>query len=110
MLISGRLGAVYGHQQILLLGGAIIAVFSVVNAFCTTYNSFVTARALTGVGGGLVMPNAVAMITIMCPPGRSRNLTMGFFAVAAPVGGWMGAVIAGLFLEIEEWKMMFILM
>lgn len=35
---------------------------------------------------------------------------MGFFAVAAPVGGWMGAVIAGLFLEIEEWKMMFILM
>ncbi|KAK7953911.1 major facilitator superfamily-domain-containing protein [Apiospora saccharicola] len=68
VLISGRMGAVYGHQRILLLGGVIIVVFSVANAFCGTYESFVAVRALTGVGGGLVMPNAVAMITIMLPP------------------------------------------
>ncbi|KAK6834585.1 MFS general substrate transporter [Apiospora arundinis] len=37
VLISGRLGAVYGHQRILLLGGAILAVFSVANAFCGSY-------------------------------------------------------------------------
>ncbi|KAK8100866.1 major facilitator superfamily-domain-containing protein [Apiospora kogelbergensis] len=109
VLISGRLGAVYGHQRILLLGGAIIVVFSIANAFCASYESFVAVRALTGVGGGLVMPNAVAMITIMLPPGRSRNLTMGFFASAAPIGGWLGALFAGVFATSRaEWKWLFI--
>ncbi|KAK8046733.1 hypothetical protein PG996_014797 [Apiospora saccharicola] len=109
VLISGRMGAVYGHQRILLLGGVIIVVFSVANAFCGTYESFVAVRALTGVGGGLVMPNAVAMITIMLPPGRSRNVTMGFFASAAPIGGWLGALFAGVFATSRgEWKWLFI--
>ncbi|KUI72122.1 hypothetical protein VM1G_07634 [Cytospora mali] len=108
VLVSGRLGAVYGHQQILLLGGVIIAVFSLINTFTPTYNSFVAVRALTGIGGGLIMPNAVAMITIMVPPGRTRNLSMGFFAAAAPVGGWVGAIIAGLFMKTAKWQMMFV--
>lgn len=54
------------------------------------------------------MPNAVAMITIVVPPGRSRNLTMGFFAAAAPIGGWVGALIAGLFMITPRWQMMFV--
>ncbi|KAJ0109404.1 efflux pump antibiotic resistance protein [Diaporthe amygdali] len=108
VLMSGRLGAVYGHKQTLVVGGAIIAVFSFINAFTPTYNSFVAVRALTGIGGGLIMPNAVAMITIVVPPGRTRNLTMGFFAAAAPVGGLVGAVIAGLFMMTPRWQMMFV--
>lgn len=90
------------------MGGAIIAVFSLVNAFTTTYNAFIAVRALTGIGGGLIMPNAVAMITIIVPPGRTRNLTMGFFAAAAPIGGWVGGLIAGLFMTTQRWQMMFV--
>ncbi|KAL1866455.1 hypothetical protein VTK73DRAFT_4689 [Phialemonium thermophilum] len=108
VLISGRLGAIYGHQRVLLVGGAILTVFSLVNAFCTSFNSFVAVRALSGVGGGLIMPNAVAMITIMLPPGRSRNVTMGFFAAGAPIGGWLGGLLAGLFTQFTEWKYLFI--
>ncbi|KAG8162144.1 hypothetical protein KVR01_007909 [Diaporthe batatas] len=108
VLISGRLGAVYGHKQTLLVGGAIISAFSLINAFTPTYTAFVAVRALTGIGGGLIMPNAVAMITIVVPPGRTRNLTMGFFAAAAPVGGWVGGLIAGLFMLTPNWQMMFV--
>lgn len=54
------------------------------------------------------MPNAVAMITIVVPPGRTRNLTMGFFAAAAPIGGWIGGLIAGLFMTTARWQMMFV--
>ncbi|KAL2285792.1 hypothetical protein FJTKL_07512 [Diaporthe vaccinii] len=108
VLVSGRLGAVYGHKYILLLGGAIISVFSLATAFTTTYNTFVAVRALTGIGGGLIMPNAVAMITIVVPPGRARNLSMGFFAAAAPIGGWVGGLIAGLFMTTARWQMMFV--
>lgn len=110
VLISGRLGAVYGHQKILLIGGGFLVVFSLINAFCSTYESFVSARALTGIGGGLLMPNAVAMLMIMVPPGRARNVTMAFFAASPPIGGWCGAILAGIFVELTDWKWLFIFM
>lgn len=105
--MSGRLGAVYGHQQVLLAGGAIFALFTLITGFCTAYESFVACRALTGVGAGLSMPNAVAIVTIMLPPGRSRNVTVAFFAAAAPIGGWSGTLIAGLFIEFTNWRWIF---
>ncbi|KAH7009655.1 major facilitator superfamily-domain-containing protein [Ilyonectria destructans] len=109
VLISGRLGAMFGHHRLLLLGGAIIVVFSLVNAFCTTYSSFVAVRGLTGVGGGILMPNAVATLMIMVPPGKARNVTLATFAASPPVGALIGALLAGVFLEKAEWKWLFIL-
>ncbi|KAJ5979087.1 MFS general substrate transporter [Penicillium viridicatum] len=95
VLISGRLGAMYGHQRLLILGGAILVVFSLANAFCNTYVSFIVMRALTGVGGGILVPNAVATLTIMVPPGKARNFTLATFAVSPPIGAMIGALIDG---------------
>ncbi|KAI8648350.1 hypothetical protein LRP88_02194 [Fusarium phalaenopsidis] len=108
VLISGRLGAVYGHQKLLVLGGVVIVAFSVANAFCTTYSSFVAIRALTGVGGGILMPNAVATLTIMVPPGKVRNFTLATFAASPPVGAGIGALMMGAFLQYSEWKWHFV--
>ncbi|PYI07173.1 MFS general substrate transporter [Aspergillus sclerotiicarbonarius CBS 121057] len=109
VLITGRLGAIYGHQKLLLLGVFIITVFSLCNAFCNTYVSFVAVRALTGIGGGIIMPNAVATLTIMVPPGKARNITLATFAATPPVGALVGALLAGTFLQYTEWKWHFIL-
>lgn len=92
----------------MLLGGAIIVIFSIANAFCTTYDSFVAVRALTGVGGGILMPNAVATLTILVPPGSARNITLAIFAASPPIGAWIGAMIAGAFLQYSQWKWHFI--
>ncbi|KAJ5398807.1 MFS general substrate transporter [Penicillium sp. CMV-2018d] len=110
VLISGRLGAVYGHQRLLILGGAILVVFSLANAFCNTYVSFIAMRALTGVGGGILMPNAVATLTIMVPPGKARNFTLATFAASPPIGAMIGALIAGAVLKYTEWKWHFIIL
>lgn len=67
-------------------------------------------RALTGVGGGIFMPNAVSIITTMVPPGRSRNVVLGFFAASPPLGGMIGALIAGVFIDYVNWMWLFVLM
>ncbi|KAE8327936.1 MFS general substrate transporter [Aspergillus sergii] len=108
VLISGRLGAIYGHQKLLLLGGIIIIVFSICNAFCNTYDSFIAVRAITGIGGGILMPNAVAALTIMIPPGKARNFTLAAFAASPPIGASIGALIVGAIMEHTEWKWHFI--
>lgn len=100
----------YGHQRLMLIGCLVFSVFSLVNGFCKTYDSFVAVRALTGVGGGLFMPNAVAIVTMMVAPGRSRNVVLGFFAASPPIGGTVGALLSGVFSDSVDWTWLFVLM
>lgn len=109
MLVSGRLGTIYGHQRTLLAGALIFTIFSLANAWSADYVSFVAMRALSGVGGGILMPNCVAVITLMVPPGRWRNVALGCFGASAPVGGFFGALFAAVFTEATtDWKWLFI--
>ncbi|KAI9695120.1 MAG: hypothetical protein M1820_008888 [Bogoriella megaspora] len=102
VLISGRLGSIYSHKTMLLLGGAWFTIWSLVTSFCRSYLLFNIARGFTGIGGAFILPNAVAMLAITTPPGRMRNLSLGFFSASAPVGGWAGALLAGVFLRLND--------
>lgn len=104
VLIAGRLGAVYGHKTILLVGMVWLSVFTLVDGFCDKYTSFTAVRAASGVGGALIMPNAVAMLSIAIPPGTGRNTCIGFFAASAPLGGWLGSLLAGV---LADWRWIF---
>ncbi|CAG8162332.1 unnamed protein product [Penicillium salamii] len=108
VLVSGRLGDVYGHRELLLAGGAWLTVCTLASAFCNNFFAFVTMRALAGLGGAFIMPNAVAMISSTNPPGRVRNLSLGMFGASAPMGGYFGALFLGAFLQHTEWKWFFI--
>mgnify|MGYP001026634464 CR=1 FL=1 len=107
MLISGRLGSVYGYRNVLIIGSIWLVVWTLVNGFCTTFVFFNAARALSGIGGALIMPNAVALISTTIPPGRLRNITLGFFGASAPIGSYLGAIWAGIFIEWVSWEWIF---
>ncbi|GCB25996.1 uncharacterized MFS-type transporter C1683.03c [Aspergillus awamori] len=108
VLMSGRLGDVYGHRELLLAGGAWLSLCTLISAFCSNFYAFVAMRALAGLGGAFIMPNAVALIASTNPPGRVRNLSLGFFAASAPTGGYFGALFLGAFMEGTEWKWFFV--
>lgn len=110
MLVSGRLGAVYGHQRLALIGLFLFGICSVANGFCRSFSSFVAVRALSGVGGGIYMPNAITALGLMVPAGSTRNLLYGIFAAAPPIGGLVGALLAGLCAEWDDlwsWTVLF---
>ena len=110
VIMTGRLGSIYGHKKVLLGGAAWWVIWSFINAFCTNFVVFNVARALSGIGAAMIVPNAIAMIGTTLPPGKMRNLSLGFFGAGAPVGGWLGALFAGLLAELTPWKWLFIFM
>ena len=110
ILVTGRLGTIYGHRKILLAGAGWWVLCSFVNAFCNNFIAFNLIRGLSGIGGAMIVPNAVAIIGTTFPPGRKRNLSLGLFGAGAPIGGWLGAFSAGLLAELTPWKWLFIFM
>ena len=94
--MSGRLGTIYGHQRVALVGLFIFAFFSLANGFARSFDVFIAFRALSGIGGGIYMPNAVSVLSLTLPPGKARNMLFGLFAAAPPAGGLIGALLTGL--------------
>ncbi|KAM3523084.1 hypothetical protein MY4038_008340 [Beauveria bassiana] len=110
VLVSGRLGAIYGHHRLSLIGLGMFGIFSIVNGFFRSFASFVAVRALSGIGGGIYMPNAITALGLMVPPGPTRTLLYGIFAAAPPLGGLVGALFAGLCAKWEgmwSWTVLF---
>ncbi|KAL5092466.1 hypothetical protein Trisim1_001719 [Trichoderma cf. simile WF8] len=107
VLISGRLGTVFGHKKMLTLGASIWIFWTLATAYGTNIVGISIMRALAGIGGGLLVPNAVALLTITFPPGRQRNLALALFASMGPVGGAGGCVFNGFFLQWTDWTWLF---
>ncbi|KAL6872941.1 major facilitator superfamily domain-containing protein [Trichoderma novae-zelandiae] len=107
VLISGRLGTVFGHKRIMTRGASIWIFCTLDTAYGTNIVGVSFMRGLAGIGGGLLVPNAVALLTITFPPGRQRSLALALFASMGPVSGARGCVFNDFFLHqapIIGWK------
>ncbi|KAL6903890.1 MFS general substrate transporter [Trichoderma evansii] len=108
VLVSGRLGAVFGHKNLLTIECTWWVFWNMATAaYGGTIISVSIMRALAGIGGGLIVPNAVALLTITFPPGKRRNLSLALFASMGPVGGTGGCFIVGIFIQWLHWTWLF---
>lgn len=105
--MGGRVGAVYGHKNTVVVAGTLWVIFHLVSGFMKSVITLSVMRGLSGIGGALIVPNAIAMLTITFPPGKMRNITVGFFGATAPMGATLGSLLSGLFVQLLPWKWLF---
>ncbi|KAK0891581.1 multidrug-resistance type transporter aminotriazole resistance [Friedmanniomyces endolithicus] len=94
ILISGRLGDVYGYKRMLVFGYSWFALWSIVYS---SYVLYIFARVLQGVGPAICMPNGLALLGALYEPGNKKNFAFAIFGALAPVGSIIGAVFADVF-------------
>ncbi|KAH7139054.1 major facilitator superfamily-domain-containing protein [Dendryphion nanum] len=109
ILPAGRLGDMYGHKRIYLIGWLWFAVWSLISGFSYTCGSifFSICRAFQGIGPALVVPNAVALIGRTLPVGQKRNIGFACFGAAGPTGAAVGAAFAALLADLFWWPWSF---
>lgn len=107
VLMGGRFGAVYGHKKLVIAAGIFWVICHLISGFMNSVISLSAMRGLSGIGGALIVPNAVALLTTTFPPGKMRNITVGFFGATAPMGATLGSLLAGLFVQLLQWKWLF---
>jgi MFS family permease len=99
ILISGRLGDLFGYKKMMIIGYAWFSLWSVVAGLSTYSNHvlFIFARVFQGIGPAILMPNAIAIFGSTYAPGRRKGMVFSLFGACAPGGGITGAAFAGLF-------------
>jgi len=110
LLVSmGSLGDRIGRKRILLLGATAFGAISVLNAYATTPELMIVARALLGVAGATLMPATLALIRNLFHDPRERSLAVGIWGAAASAGTAMGPILGGFLLEHFWWGSVFLI-
>jgi DHA2 family multidrug resistance protein-like MFS transporter len=110
LLVSmGSLGDRIGRKRILLGGATAFGAISVLNAYATTPELMILARALLGVAGATLMPATLALIRNLFHDPRERSLAVGIWGATASGGTAVGPIVGGLLLEHFWWGSVFLI-
>ena len=104
--IVGRVADVYGHARVYAGSLALFTAGSALVALAPTFEALVAARALQAVGGGAVVPVAMAIVVGELPPGR-RIVGLGAVAAASEAGALIGPLWGGAITELWGWRWVF---
>lgn len=110
MLVTGRLGDLYGHRNMLVVGFAWLSIWSLVTGLSVLTRSstfFSIARAFQGIGPAFMIPNAAALIATVMNPGRQLNFWMALWGSMVPTGFVLGTVFGGIYAQLAWWPWSF---
>ncbi|MFF5856597.1 MFS transporter [Streptomyces sp. NPDC012751] len=110
LLVSmGSLGDRVGRKRVLLCGATAFGALSVLNAYATTPELMILARALLGVAGATLMPATLALIRNIFHDPRERSLAVGIWGATASAGTAVGPITGGFLLEHFWWGSVFLI-
>ena len=104
LLLGGRAGDILGRRRVFIAGVILFSLASLLGGFATTQAWLLGARALQGVGGAIVAPAALSLITTTFPEGPRRNRAMGVYAAMSIGGGAVGLIAGGLLTTYASWR------
>jgi EmrB/QacA subfamily drug resistance transporter len=104
LLLGGRAGDILGRRRVFIAGILLFSVASLLGGFAPTQGWLLAARALQGVGGAIVAPTALSLVTTTFPEGPPRNRAMGVYAAMSIGGAAVGLIAGGLLTTYFSWR------
>jgi EmrB/QacA subfamily drug resistance transporter len=106
LITAGRLGDLYGQRNLFAIG---LAIFTFASALCglsQNANELIAARVLQGVGGAVLTPQTLAILTTLFPPER-RGAAFGIWAGVAGLATLAGPTVGGAIVTYIDWRWIF---
>jgi EmrB/QacA subfamily drug resistance transporter len=107
VLTMGALGDRFGRKLALNTGLVVFVAASLASAFAGSPAVLIASRAGMGIGGALIMPSTLSIITNVFPP-KERGRAIGVWAGMAGLGIVLGPVLGGWLLERFWWGSVFL--
>jgi EmrB/QacA subfamily drug resistance transporter len=104
LLLGGRLADLLGRRRVFVTGLLLFAAASLAGGLATSSSQLIAARAVQGLGGALLAPAALSILTTIFPAGAERNKALGVWGAVAGSGGAAGVLLGGIITEALGWE------
>ena len=108
LLLGGRLGDLFGHRRVFLVGIALFTAASLACGVAPTQFTLVAARAVQGLGGAVVSATALSLIMTMFTDAGERAKAMGVYGFVCAGGGSVGVLLGGVLTTLLDWRWIFL--
>lgn len=108
ILVAGSLSDAFGRIRILRIGLVLFGVASLGIAASPDSLVLILARGLQGVGGALLVPSSLALITSTFD-GAARGRAIGIWTALTGAAMIAGPVVGGLFVDYASWRLAFVI-
>ncbi len=106
LITAGRLGDLYGPKLLFLVGLAVFTVASAACGFAQNPTQLIVFRIIQGVGGALLTPQTLSVITMIFPA-EKRGAAFGLWGAVAGVATLAGPVLGGWLVTDYGWRWIF---
>jgi MFS transporter, DHA2 family, multidrug resistance protein len=108
LITMGTVGDRIGRRRLLLIGGGMFALASLLAAFSTSPAMLIAARGLLGVAGATLAPSALALIRNMFDDPDQRQLAIAIWISCFAAGAAIGPLLGGALLQHFWWGSVFL--
>jgi EmrB/QacA subfamily drug resistance transporter len=108
LLLGGRLGDLFGHRRLFLIGITLFTLASLSCGLATSQGFLVGARAVQGLGGAVASAVSLSLMMTLFTEPAERAKAMGVFGFVAAGGGTIGVVLGGLLTDTLDWHWIFL--
>ncbi|MFE9409727.1 MFS transporter [Streptomyces sp. NPDC006704] len=104
LLLFGRVGDLFGRKKLFLAGLALFGSASLLATLAWDPASFLTGRALQGLGAAAIVPTGMSLLTTTFPEGPLRDKALGISGTLLSLGFTIGMVLGGVMTDTLGWR------
>jgi EmrB/QacA subfamily drug resistance transporter len=108
LLLGGRLGDLFGHRRLFLLGITLFTLASLACGLAQSQAMLVVARAVQGLGGAVVSAVSLSLIMNLFTAPADRAKAMGVYGFVCAGGGSIGVLLGGVLTSSLNWHWIFL--
>lgn len=104
LMLGGRATDLIGRREVFAGGLLLFALASLAGGVAQSSGMLIAARAAQGLGGAVVAPATLSILTTTFTEGAERNRALGLWGAMGGVGGATGALLGGMLTEWLSWR------
>src|SRR5688500_2576739 len=108
LLLGGRASDLLGRRRMFLLGLSLYAAASLAGGLASSQGPLIAARAVQGLGGALLFPATLALISTLFAEGPERNRALSVWGGAGAGGLVLGSLLGGVLTQTLGWEAIFL--
>jgi len=107
LLLGGRAADLLGRRRVFLVGVAIFTIASLVCGLAQSEGMLIASRAVQGLGGAIISPAALSIVTTTFEEGADRNKALGVWGALGGSGAAVGVLLGGVLTDYLSWRWIF---